>query len=366
MNRLAVALLLTTLAAAAEEAPLPDGLYARIETPRGTLTCRLDPDRAPLTVANFVGLAEGRLGPAPRKPFFDGLKFHRVVPGFVVQGGDPLGTGEGGPGYTFPDEFSPALGHNAVGVLSMANDGPDTNGSQFFITLAPVEQLNFMYAVFGSTVRGLEVLPKIVQGDSMKVAIVRIGPKAASYAVDDARFASLVARTPKYTFAPKPGPSAHFDDPDRLLPVDPSRAEYDNFKLGNFERSTRLKVYVRLFKKFVPRPGIPDLTRLAASLAHDLGVERDGVVALYDAQAESWAFYVGNNRRPSFTGLPGVLDDATLEAALARFRERCRARAARYADEAIRTKPELPRNAALRTRTSVGATLDELLQQLTR
>ena len=109
-------------------------------------------------MTNFVGLAEGTLGPSPRKPFFDGLTFHRVVPNFVIQGGDPLGTGEGGPGYMFPDEFSPRLGHGSIGILSMANAGPDTNGSQFFITLAPAGRLDFLHSVFGRTVPGSDVL----------------------------------------------------------------------------------------------------------------------------------------------------------------------------------------------------------------
>ena len=100
-----------------------------------------------MTVTNFVGLAEGTLGPNPGKPFYDGLTFHRVVPGFVIQGGDPLGTGNGDPGYEFPDEFSPKLRHDSIGVLSMANSGPDTNGCQFFITLDAENQLNYLHSV---------------------------------------------------------------------------------------------------------------------------------------------------------------------------------------------------------------------------
>ena len=118
------------------------------------ITARLFDHEAPLTVTNFVGLAEGTLGPHPGKPFYDGLTFHRVVPGFVIQGGDPLGTGDGDAGYAFPDECSPQLRHDSAGVLSMANSGPDTNGCQFFITLEAQNQLNYLHSVFSNVVIG--------------------------------------------------------------------------------------------------------------------------------------------------------------------------------------------------------------------
>src|SRR4051794_35497796 len=133
---------------------LADGVYAEITTPRGVILCDLYFQKVPLTVTSFVGLAEGTLGPEPRKPFFDGLKFHRIVPGFVVQGGDPTGTGHGGPGYRFPDEFAAGFRHDGPGILSMANSGPDTNGSQFFITLGEARYLDYVHSIFGRVVRG--------------------------------------------------------------------------------------------------------------------------------------------------------------------------------------------------------------------
>jgi cyclophilin family peptidyl-prolyl cis-trans isomerase len=174
-------------------ASLPDGLYAKITTPRGIIIARLFDQDAPMTVTNFVGLAEGTLGPNPGKPFYDGLTFHRVVPGFVIQGGDPLGTGEGDPGYEFPDEFSPKLRHDSVGILSMANSGPDTNGCQFFITLDAENQLNYLHSVFGKVVSGLEVLPQVQQGDKMEIKILRLGDAAKAFRADQAVFNELIA-----------------------------------------------------------------------------------------------------------------------------------------------------------------------------
>jgi peptidyl-prolyl cis-trans isomerase A (cyclophilin A) len=121
-------------------------LVALLETSAGTITCTLFTDQAPVTVANFWGLATGAQKPGP---IYDGTKFHRVIPGFMIQGGDPLGTGEGGPGYAFPDEATPALSFDRVGRLAMANSGPDTNGSQFFVTVAETPHLNGKHTIFG-------------------------------------------------------------------------------------------------------------------------------------------------------------------------------------------------------------------------
>jgi peptidyl-prolyl cis-trans isomerase A (cyclophilin A) len=147
---------------------LKPGVYAHFVTTEGNFTVRLFDKDAPKTVENFVGLAEGtkewtdpRNNQKSKKPYYDGLIFHRVIDGFMIQGGDPLGQGTGGPGYRFADEFSPKLRHSKAGVLSMANSGPNTNGGQFFITLGPTPHLDDRHSVFGEVVSGMDVVRKI-------------------------------------------------------------------------------------------------------------------------------------------------------------------------------------------------------------
>jgi peptidyl-prolyl cis-trans isomerase A (cyclophilin A) len=188
------ALVLAALPAAA--AVLPDGLYAEITTPRGVIVCRLEYRRAPMTVSNFVGLAEGTLkaNGVSGKRYFDGLTFHRVEPGFVIQGGDPKGNGSGGPGYQFPNEISADLKHDGPGVLAMANAGAHTNGSQFYITMQATPHLDGGYSVFGKVVQGQDVVAKIVKGDRMtSVKILRIGADAQSFTVTQAGFDAMAA-----------------------------------------------------------------------------------------------------------------------------------------------------------------------------
>ncbi|MFP5518309.1 MAG: peptidylprolyl isomerase [Bdellovibrionia bacterium] len=140
-------------------------MIAVFETNKGTFKIKLYNDKAPKTVENFVGLATGtkewtdpKTGKASKKPFYDGLSFHRVIPNFMIQGGCPLGTGTGGPGYKFEDEFHPELKHNKPGLLSMANAGPNTNGSQFFVTVAATPWLDNRHTVFGEVIEGMDVV----------------------------------------------------------------------------------------------------------------------------------------------------------------------------------------------------------------
>ena len=164
---------------------MENGIYAKFNTTKGSILVKLTHELTPGTVGNFVGLAEGQLENSARpmgKPYYDGLKFHRVIPDFMIQGGCPQGVGTGGPGYNFEDEFHPTLKHDKPGVLSMANSGPGTNGSQFFITHVPTNWLDGKHTVFGNVVEGQDVVDNITQGDLIdSLEIVRLGDEAITW-----------------------------------------------------------------------------------------------------------------------------------------------------------------------------------------
>ncbi len=173
---------------------LKDGLYAVLHTSKGEITLFLESKKAPMTTANFVGLAEGALNVnGEGKPFYNNLTFHRVIENFMIQGGCPKGNGTGGPGYTFPDEFDDSLKHTSSGVLSMANAGPGTNGSQFFITHVATPWLDGKHSVFGHVVEGMDVVNSIAQGDKLnRVEIVRVGKDAEAFEVSREIFTQYV------------------------------------------------------------------------------------------------------------------------------------------------------------------------------
>jgi cyclophilin family peptidyl-prolyl cis-trans isomerase len=174
---------------------LPDGMYAKFETTKGDITCALEFEKTPLTVANFVGLSEGtkKCNKPDGTRFYDGLQFHRVIPNFMIQGGCPLGRGTGGPGYRFPDEIDRTLRHTGPGILSMANAGPGTNGSQFFITHVKTPWLDGKHTVFGHVIEGQDTVNKIAKGDVLtKLTIIRVGDAAKAFKSDEEAFQSYL------------------------------------------------------------------------------------------------------------------------------------------------------------------------------
>ncbi|MBU2919841.1 peptidylprolyl isomerase [Winogradskyella psychrotolerans] len=164
---------------------MQDGLYAKFNTSKGVILVNLEFEKTPGTVGNFVALAEGNLENSVKPqgtPYYDGLKFHRVIPDFMIQGGCPQGTGTGHPGYKFDDEFHPDLRHSGPGILAMANSGPGTNGSQFYITHIATDWLDNKHTVFGNVVEGQDVVDSVAQGDIIEsLEIIRQGEAAEKF-----------------------------------------------------------------------------------------------------------------------------------------------------------------------------------------
>lgn len=164
---------------------MQNGIYAKFTTTKGAILIKLTHKETPGTAGNFVALAEGTMKNTAKpvgEPYYDGLTFHRVIPDFMIQGGCPKGSGSGGPGYTFEDEFHPGLTHKGAGILSMANAGPGSNGSQFFITHVATPWLDHKHTVFGAVAEGQEVVDAIAQGDFInRVEIIRVGDEAKAW-----------------------------------------------------------------------------------------------------------------------------------------------------------------------------------------
>ncbi|MCE9610743.1 MAG: peptidylprolyl isomerase [Chthoniobacter sp.] len=348
---------------------LPDGLYTEITTERGVVVCELFYEKVPMTVINHICLAEGRLGPKPRKPFYDGLTWCRVVPGLVVQGGDPKGTGEGDAGYLFPDEIVPGLRHDGMGTLQMGNDGPDTNGSQFCLMLSAQHRLNYQHNVFGRVVRGMELLPEIKQGDTMRVKILRLGPAAQAFRADEATFKALVERSSRYSGPREPGPDAPFADPEKILPTEWDRAKHFNYKLVNFERFTGTKLAARVYAQ-PPAEAVGD--KLNAWLTHEaarLGVAKRGALAIYFAQPDQWHIRIGTDSVAHFLETDALGEKSTPSSSVEEAVRQLLAAATTRSAESIaaiikRLPPEDPMTDGRRIKLKTDAVLDGLIFKL--
>ncbi|QEN09123.1 peptidylprolyl isomerase [Oceanispirochaeta crateris] len=185
-----VLLMTTTMSAVAvDKSSLKDGLYALIDTNRGEILVNLEFEKTPLTVINFTGLAEGKIDANKKGNYYDGIKFHRVIDDFMIQGGDPTGTGSGGPGYNFPDEIDNSLQFDGPGILAMANAGPGTNGSQFFITHVETSWLQGKHTIFGKVLEGQDVVNAIKANDKINtIEVIRVGAKAEAFENDQKAF----------------------------------------------------------------------------------------------------------------------------------------------------------------------------------
>jgi len=214
---------------------MQDGIYAKFNTTKGGILVKLTHDKTPGTVGNFVALAEGKKDNSTKakgQPYYDGLSFHRVIPDFMIQGGCPLGTGTGDAGYKFDDEFHPELKHDVPGVLSMANAGPGTNGSQFFITHIPTPWLDNKHTVFGHVTSGQEVVDAVAQGDTIEsLEIVRVGAEAQAWDAAKA-FEAFASSVEERLAAAKAAQAAELDKVAAGFEETPSGLRYKMIQQG--------------------------------------------------------------------------------------------------------------------------------------
>lgn len=224
---------------------MEDGIYAKFNTNKGEIVVKLTHEKTPGTVGNFIALAEGDMDNNAKtngEPFYDGLKFHRVIPDFMIQGGCPQGRGTGDPGYKFDDEFHPELKHNAPGVLSMANSGPGSNGSQFFITHVPTPWLDNKHTVFGHVEKGQEVVDEIAQGDKIEtLEILRVGDVAKKWDALKA-FKDFNASGEARLAAEKAKQEAELDKVAAGFDSTPSGLRYKMIQKGNGEKAQKGKL----------------------------------------------------------------------------------------------------------------------------
>ena len=334
---------------------LADGLYAVIHTPKGNITAGLFPDKAPVAVANFVGLAEGTIpfeGRPAGKPFYDGLVFHRVVPDFVVQGGDPLGTGDGGPGYYFPDEFTPAAKH-VKGALAMANDGPNTNGSQFYFAISEVHRLNYKHTVFGVVHSGMDVLTNIQQGDPMeRVQIVRVGETGGAYHVTPESFAALRAAARVIQPRDESLPPLYANDGVDLDLPD-WFPQWIADKLNHYQQVRGPEIFVRLYKKHADMPGEPRESLRLLFKTLSAGNE-NACLLLYIADEKRWRFWIGDTLVPVLTGLAGDFESDEAHHKLSEVKARI------LAPAKVEIEADKPRRSIDAATTSLIETLDAI------
>lgn len=264
-------------------------MFARLHTGKGIITARLFFRRTPLTVMNFVGLAEGTVnwvnpltGEKGKRPLYRDLSFHNVKD-FMVQTGDPSGTGRGGPGFVFDDEFHPKLSHAKAGMLSMANRGPNTNGSQFFITTKPAKWLDRHYTVFGRVVSGMDIAGRIAPGDTLeRVEIVRIGPEAKAFNPAAAHVRSSELKDELKQAAKK-------TVPEPTMPVDPAtlpKAGQELVSPGDFDflviAHTEMKVAAKLGRVFYyDHKGAMKVAAKLVKLARSQGTDFKKLIADY-------------------------------------------------------------------------------------